>query len=182
MAALRRFPSGAPTACRAGHRFDPIFPRQETRIALQRDGRSQAAPIRESRSAPARNGHASGGNPPLAGTFRNRTMLPWGPCSERAPKSPAATDYRACGLLFFDQRIPHPVVMESRGRNASRMRHCRRVRMLERGVSPRDGRQAWPRSAASSSTSLNLIDSPQPQASATFGLRNLKPASSNETS
>ncbi len=34
-----------------------------------------------------------------------------------------------------------------------------------------------PRAAESSSTSLNLIDSPQPQASATFGLRNLKPDS-----
>ena len=38
------------------------------------------------------------------------------------------------------------------------------------------------RSAVSSSTSLNLIDSPHPQASETFGLRNLNPLSRSEVS
>ncbi len=42
--------------------------------------------------------------------------------------------------------------------------------------------ELFARSAASSSTSLNLIDSPQPQASATLGLRNLKPLSRSEVS
>ncbi len=44
------------------------------------------------------------------------------------------------------------------------------------------GQLSFSRSAASSSMSLNLIDSPQPQASATLGLRNLKPLSSSEVS
>ena len=56
---------------------------------------------------------------------------------------------------------------------ARRNRLRLRARLLGR-------RKAQPLSAVRLSS--NLIDSPQPQASVTFGLRNLNPASSSETS
>lgn len=88
---------------------------------------------------------------------------------------PDETEYRREQILFAEMQ------MEFHERNAKRLQALRVRHWILLAFETIRGRQAL-RSAASSSTSLNLIDSPQPQASSTLGLRNLNPASSSETS
>ena len=90
--------------------------------------------------------------------------------------SPAPTIYGHRASVLTERQI-----IANRITSHHKWSRRRRMLKLKAWVMGRRKNQP-PCSALSSSTSLNLIDSPQPQASVTLGLRNLNPLSSREVS